>query len=115
MRDTKKSRRKNLSSHHAIHSGPIELKRGETVRIVAHNRGKVLHEMVLGRIEELKEHAELMRKFPNMEHDEPHMAHVDPGKRGNMVRHFDKPGEFFIGCLISGHFEARMIGSTVVK
>ena len=36
----------------------------------------MLHEFVLGTKKELDEHAALMLKFPNMEHDEPYMAHV---------------------------------------
>ena len=34
------------------------------------------HEMVLDTMRDLKEHAEMMRKHPGMEHDEPHMVHV---------------------------------------
>ena len=34
------------------------------------------------RIEELAEHAALMKRFPDMEHDAPHMAHVKPGASG---------------------------------
>ena len=44
----------------------IRVKRGETIRFVVRNTGKVKHEMVLGTIKELKEHAEMMRKFPEM-------------------------------------------------
>lgn len=36
--------------------------------------------MVLGTMDELKEHAELMRKIPGIEHDEPHMVRVNLGK-----------------------------------
>ena len=46
---------------------------------------QVLHEMVLGTADELRKHAALMKKFPEMEHDEPHMAHVKPGKSGAIV------------------------------
>jgi uncharacterized cupredoxin-like copper-binding protein len=92
----------------------ITVKRGEVVRFVPVNRGKVMHEMVLGTMEDLKKHAELMRKHPGMEHDEPHMAHVAPGKSGEMGWQFTKAGEFFFGCLIPGHFEAGMIGKVKV-
>lgn len=96
----------------AMRFAPAELaiRVGETVRFEVRNSGKVLHEMVLGRMADLKQHAELMRKFPGMEHDEPHMAHVASGKRGTIVWQFDQPGEFHYGCLIPGHFEAGMIG-----
>lgn len=43
--------------------GNLKFKKGETVRIIARNNGKLLHEIVIGTPEELKEHAELMRKF----------------------------------------------------
>jgi uncharacterized cupredoxin-like copper-binding protein len=93
----------------------ITVKRGETVKLVASNKGQVLHEMVLGTSEELKKHAELMKKFPGMEHDEPHMAHVKPGKSGEIVWQFTKAGEFQFACLIPGHFEAGMVGKVTVK
>lgn len=93
----------------------ITVKRGETVRLVATNNGRVLHEMVLGTPEELKKHAEMMRKFPDMEHDEPHMAHVQPGKSGEIVWQFTRAGEFEFACLIPGHFEAGMVGKVMVK
>jgi uncharacterized cupredoxin-like copper-binding protein len=55
-----------------------------------------------------------MKKFPDMDHDEPHMAHVQPGKTGQLVWHFNRPGEFFYACLLPGHLEAGMIGKIVV-
>ena len=63
--------------------------------------------MVLGTPEELKEHAELMKKFPEMEHDEPHMAHVKPGKSGEIVWQFTKAGEFQFACLHPGPLRGR--------
>lgn len=93
----------------------ITVKQGETVKLVATNKGQVMHEMVLGTSEDLKQHAELMRKFPGMEHEEPHMAHVKPGASGEIVWQFTKPGEFQFACLIPGHFEAGMVGKVTVK
>ena len=93
----------------------LEIKRGEVVRFEVKNSGKAMHEMVLGTMEDLKQHAELMRKHPGMEHDEPYMAHVAPGKTERIVWHFTKSGEFYYGCLIPGHFEAGMIGKIVVR
>ena len=95
---------------------PAELtvKQGETVRFQVSNSGQVMHEMVLGTMEELKKHADMMRKHPGMEHDEPYMAHVAPGKTGSMAWQFTKAGEFYYGCLIPGHFEAGMIGKVKV-
>ena len=92
----------------------IKVRRGETVKLLATNTGQVLHEMVLGTSDDLKRHAEMMKKHPGMEHDEPHMAHVAPGKEGVMGWQFTRAGEFFYGCLIPGHFDAGMIGKVKV-
>ncbi|MBX3605409.1 MAG: cupredoxin family protein [Piscinibacter sp.] len=93
----------------------LTVRRGETVRIVVHNGGRLLHEMVLGTAEALKEHAALMARFPNMEHADPNMAHVQPGQTGEIVWQFTRPGEFQFGCLQGGHFEAGMVGRVTVK
>jgi uncharacterized cupredoxin-like copper-binding protein len=93
----------------------VVVKRGETVKFLVHNDGKVLHEMVLGTARELKEHAELMWKFPEMEHSEANMAHVKPNTDGEIVWQFTKAGEFQFACLLPGHFEAGMVGSVTVR
>ena len=92
----------------------LTVNQGETVRFVATNSGKQMHEMVLGSMKELKEHAEMMKKHRSMEHDEPYMAHVEPGKKAKIVWQFTKPGQFNFGCLVSGHFEAGMVGKVTV-
>ena len=93
----------------------ITVKRGETVKFVATNKGQVLHEMVLGTAEALKKHAELMKKFPGMEHNEPYMTHVKPGATGEIVWQFTEAGVFQFACLVPGHFEAGMVGKVTVK
>lgn len=92
----------------------IEVRRGETVRLVVHNDGRLMHEFVMGNKQELDAHAELMKKHPGMEHDEPYMAHVDPGKTGEIVWHFNRAGDFDFGCLIAGHYDAGMVGKIKV-
>lgn len=93
----------------------IELRRGETVRFVVKNSGQMMHEMVIGTKKELDEHAALMAKFPNMEHDEPYMTHVGPGKTGELVWTFNRPGDFDFACLIAGHYQAGMVGKINVS
>lgn len=88
----------------------LTLREGETVKFLVKNSGKLMHEFVLGTMKELGKHAEMMKKFPGMEHDEPFMAHVAPGKTETIVWQFSKPGEFHFGCLLPGHFEAGMVG-----
>jgi uncharacterized cupredoxin-like copper-binding protein len=92
----------------------IRVKRGETIRFIVRNTGKVKHEMVLGTIKELKEHAELMRKFPEMEHDDPNQVSVDPGMTGELVWQFTRTGAFDFACLEPGHLEAGMVGKVRV-
>lgn len=86
----------------------ISVKQGETVRLVIRNKGKLLHELVLGTPEQLRKHAEVMRQHPAM-------VHVKPGKQGEVVWQFTQPGEFQYGCLLPGHFEAGMVGKVIVK
>ena len=92
----------------------IEVRQGETIRLVHVNAGKVMHEFVLGTKKELDEHAALMKKFPGMEHDEPYMAHVGPNKTGEIVWTFNRAGEFDFACLLPGHYEAGMVGKIKV-
>jgi uncharacterized cupredoxin-like copper-binding protein len=116
--DPKKvSRTINIDMGDTMRFTPAELsiKRGETIRFVVKNKGQVLHEMVIGTKKELEEHALLMKKHPNMEHDEPYMAHVGAGKLETLVWQFTKAGEFYYGCLVPGHFEAGMVGKIIVK
>jgi len=92
----------------------IQVRQGDTIRFVVRNKGKQLHEMVIGTKQELDAHAELMKKHPGMEHDEPYMTHVAAGKRGHIVWNFNRPGTFQFACLIPGHYQAGMIGTIVV-
>ena len=59
--------------------------------------------------------AAVMVRFPGMEHDEPYMAHVSPGKTAEIVWLFNRPGEFDFACLIAGHYQAGMVGRIVVN
>jgi uncharacterized cupredoxin-like copper-binding protein len=92
----------------------IRVTKGETIRFVHRNAGKVMHEFVLGTRAELDQHAEMMKKFPGMEHDEPYMAHVAPGKTGEVIWTFNRAGEFEFACLLPGHYEAGMVGKVAV-
>ena len=93
----------------------IQVKRGETIKFVVKNNGALKHEMVLGTMKELKEHAELMRKHPRMEHDDANAVSVEPGKTGTLVWQFTKAGTFDFACLEPGHFEAGMTGKIIVS
>lgn len=92
----------------------LSVQEGETVRFVVKNKGRMLHEMVIGTPDELVKHAALMARFPDMQHDEPYMVHIGPGKTGEIVWHFNRPGTFEFACLIAGHYEAGMRGTLTV-
>jgi len=92
----------------------LQVKQGETVKLVIRNDGAMLHEFVLGTKKELDEHAALMVKFPTMEHSEPYMAHVGPGKTGEIIWTFNRAGDFDFACLIAGHYQAGMVGKVRV-
>ena len=92
----------------------IDVKQGEVVKIVIKNSGTMFHETVIGTKAELDEHAALMVKFPNMEHDEPYMAHVKPGTTGEIIWNFNRPGSFDFACLVAGHYQAGMVGKITV-
>lgn len=93
----------------------ILVKSGETIRFFIKNSGKIPHEMVIGTTSELKEHAEMMRKMPEMKHAESNMITLAAGQTGGIVWQFDKTGEVDFACLIPGHMEAGMTGKIKVE
>ncbi|AQZ93784.1 plastocyanin/azurin family copper-binding protein [Halopseudomonas phragmitis] len=93
----------------------LEVREGETLRLVIRNEGQLLHELVLGSAEELAKHAEMMAQFPDMEHDEPWMAHVDPGQSQTLIWTFNRSGRFEFACLLPGHYQAGMLGALQVS
>jgi uncharacterized cupredoxin-like copper-binding protein len=93
----------------------ITVKAGETIKFALNNTGQVKHEFVLGTDKELKEHYQQMLKFPEMEHDEPNMVTVAPGKTGVVIWTFTQAGTVDFACLLPGHYSAGMKGSVAVS
>lgn len=92
----------------------INVKQGETIKFMLRNTGKKKHEMVIGTPEELDEHAKMMKKFPDMEHSEPNMISVDPGKTGELIWQFTEAGTVNFECTLPGHFK-EMRGTVLVE
>jgi uncharacterized cupredoxin-like copper-binding protein len=92
----------------------IAVKQGETIRFVVKNSGQVRHEFVLGTEQALKEHYELMKKFPEMEHADPNQVTVAPGQTGEVIWQFTKAGKVDFACLQPGHYDAGMKGAVTV-
>jgi uncharacterized cupredoxin-like copper-binding protein len=93
----------------------IEVKRNEQIRFVLKNVGELAHEFVLASTADNLKHAELMKKFPEMEHDDPNSKTLQPKANSEILWRFTKRGEFEYGCLIPGHREAGMTGKIIVK
>ena len=100
----------NMTDDMGFHAPNIAVEQGETIRFVVKNSGQVKHEMVLGTDKELKEHAEAMKKNPEMEHADANMVTVAPGKTGEIIWQFTKAGKVDFACLQPGHYDAGMKG-----
>jgi len=85
--------------------------RGERVRFVFHNRGKLPHDAFIGDAQAQADHEREMRRSD----DDTHGTHgggkgitVDPGKTGTLTHTFDRKGTIEIGCHQPGHYAAGM-------
>jgi len=92
----------------------VKVKKGETIRFFLKNAGQVPHEFSLGTKAELDEHYEVMKKYPNMQHDEPNKVSVEPGQSGEVIWQFTKTGTVNFACLHPGHYDAGMKGQVKV-
>lgn len=93
----------------------IDVKKGETVEITLVNKGKVVHELVLGDKKGLDEHAKMMLKEPHMKHTDSSSITAEPGKTASLVWKFTKTGTIEFACLLPGHYQAGMTGKIKVK
>jgi len=93
----------------------IEVRRGEQIRFVLQNDGEEDHEFILATIVENRKHAEVMKKNPDMEHDDPNAKRLLPHGYGEIFWKFNKRGTFEFACLIPGHYEKGMFGKIIVK
>jgi uncharacterized cupredoxin-like copper-binding protein len=93
----------------------IEVKRGEQIRFVIRNAGTEDHEFLLATTEENLKHAEVMKKHPHMEHDDPNGVRLAPKKSAEIIWKFTHAGTFEYSCLIPDHREYGMIGRITVK
>ncbi|HLU77598.1 MAG TPA: cupredoxin family protein [Burkholderiales bacterium] len=88
----------------------IDIRRGETVKFVLRNDGRLLHELVLGTEETNRALYALILKAPDTHHHGPDMIHVEAGRTDTMVWHFNRAGRFEFACLLPGHYSAGMLG-----
>ena len=93
----------------------VSVKVGEQIRFKISNHGELDHEFVIGTPSEIAEHAELMKKFPEMEHEDPSATRMKTKGTSEILWKFSKPGDFVFACLIPGHMEGGMSGKIAVK
>ena len=93
----------------------IEVRKGEQIRFVLENDGIYDHEFVLATRAANRKHAEMMKKNPDMEHDDPNAKRLASYTDGELLWKFSKAGEFEFACLIPGHLSAGMKGVVIVK
>ena len=101
----------DMTDNMRFHLSRVDIRQGETIRFVIRNSGKLQHEMVLGTTTDLKDHDELMRKHPGMEHADANGVTVAPGKSGEIIWQFTHAGQVAFSCLQPGHYEAGMKGA----
>jgi uncharacterized cupredoxin-like copper-binding protein len=93
----------------------IDIRRGETTRLVLTNDGAQPHDFVMASPEEIADHREAMRGAGEMIHEAGYAAQVAPGAVRTLVWTFANEGEFAFACLIPGHYEAGMNGRLTVE
>lgn len=83
----------------------ITIKQGETIRFLVKNDGKKQHEFAIDTIENLKEHAKMMRAHPSMAHNDPNRIKVAPGEQKELIWQFTETGIVDFACPFPGHFK----------
>ena len=92
----------------------IQVRKGEAVTFEFTNAGAVVHEAFIGDQAAQDAHAMEMASsssdggMAGMDHGEPGMLTVNPGKKATTNFTFNEPGTFFIGCHQPLHYEQGM-------
>ena len=94
----------------------VVVTRGETVKFVVTNTGKLAHEFVIGDAAEQAAHEKEMQAMPgkSMKHDVNGIS-LPPGQTRTLVWTFTRDGTVEYACHIPGHFAAGMLGKIIVK
>lgn len=86
---------------------------GETVRLAVRNEGRLLHELVIGSEQAIREHARSMRSDATHPHGRSGAAAIQlpGGGSGELVVTIRESGTLQFACLVPGHYEAGMRGT----
>ncbi len=87
-----------------------DIRQGDVVKFIVRNSGKIRHEFSIGDTAYQRAHATMMKKIPDMVHNDPNMVTLEPGETKTLFWKFDKPvqGKIVFACHEQGHFEAGM-------
>jgi len=92
-----------------------ELKDGDIVKFVVTNQGKIPHEFSIGDSKEQQAHREMMRKMPNMIHQDGNTITIPPGETKEIIWQFKGSSTVVFACNIPGHFEAGMLQEMTIN
>src|SRR5213078_3152547 len=84
----------------AFEPARIPVRKGEQIRFVLENDGTDDHEFVLATPDENRKHAELMKKFPDMEHDDPNAKRLAVGEHDEILWKLTRAGSIEVVCVI---------------
>ena len=85
-----------------------DLHDGEVIQFNVKNNGVIKHEFSIGNAEDQVKHAEMMRKMPDMDHEDPNTVSLTAGKTARLSWRFMGDDTVVFACNIPGHFEAGM-------
>jgi len=88
---------------------------GDVVRFVITNKGQINHEFSVGTAEEQKSHQAMMRKMPDMVHEDGNSITIKPGQTRELIWKFHGDPKVVFACNIPGHAEAGMMHSLNVN
>lgn len=94
-----------------------DIRQGDIVKFVVTNTGKLRHKFSIGDVPSQRAHAAMMKKMPNMVHDDPNMATLEPAETKTLIWKFDKvvSTDLVFACHEPGHYEAGTILRTKLQ
>jgi uncharacterized cupredoxin-like copper-binding protein len=94
-----------------------DIRRGDVVKFVVANLGKLRHEFSIGDVPSQRAHAAMMKKMPGMMHNDPNTTTLEPGETKTLVWKFDKAmsTDLVFACHEPGHYEAGMVQHTKLQ
>lgn len=117
----------------AFDHSSLDVKPGETIRFMLHNKGEAVHEFNIATSSMHEEHqGEMMKMMESgalevdhinhdmmaaggMMHSDPNSVLLEPGKSAELIWHFDEAENVEFACNIPGHYESGMHGSIMFQ